>query len=441
MYNTFIKKLPFYKRPWFQFLLFVVVRFEKNSCRDRAAALTYTTMLSLIPMLTVFVVVLSTVPAFSPALSKIQNTLYSYLLPESSTAVSQYLDEFADKSTSLTAIGIIFLFVTSVMMLSSIEQAFNKIWNINNLRGGAIGFMRSWMVISLGPLLMGSAFGLSSTITSIEFLNSNVAGYSIDWAVWLKLASVGLTLFGFTFMYWMIPNRKVPFRNALLAGCMAGILFELLKSVFGFFMTHFTSYQVVYGAFAALPVFLLWIYLSWNIVLLGVEISYAITMFRDADTAPRHPVLSLLYILHLFYVRQKTGTPVTESEMMSLLGKQEVEDWPVFTQILKDQSLIHKTDLGDYVLCRNLDQVDFWTFYQGLPYPLPRLEDLQNCNTAASGDEWSMRIIPHLVTSDTFLAKHLSIPLSQLLDVPPNSRSPTDNPTNSPTNSPFKQVS
>ncbi|AXI04629.1 YhjD/YihY/BrkB family envelope integrity protein [Aquirhabdus parva] len=413
-----IEKLPFYQSQWFQFLVFLLTRYEKDNCRDRAAALTYTTMLSLIPMLTVFVVVLSSIPAFAPALNKIQGTLYGYLLPESSSTITQYLNEFSEKSANLTIIGIIFLFVTSIMMLSSIEEAFNKIWRVSNLRGGAIGLMRYWMVISLGPLFMGAAFALSSAITSIDLLNSNFAGYSIDWSVWLKLTALALTLFAFTFMYWMIPNRKVPVRNAVLAGIFAGLLFVLLKMVFGFFMKNFTSYQLIYGAFAALPVFLLWIYLSWNIVLLGVEMSYALTMFRYSDHLPRHPLLSLLYILHLFYVSQKTGAVVTEANMMSLLGKGEVEIWPEFIELLQKQNLVRKTDQGDYVLCRNLDQVDFWSFYQTLPYPLPRLEELENCNAhMASGDEWSMRIVPYLTESNTFLAHHLSIPLSQLLEV------------------------
>ncbi len=417
--DAYLKKLPFYNREWFQFMVFLITRFEKNFNRERAAALTYTTMLAIIPMLTVFLVVLSAIPALVPARVKIQETLYSYLLPESSSTITQYLNDFAEQSTNLTIIGIIFLFFTSIMMLSSIEEAFNKIWHVKNLRGGTIGFMRYWMVISLGPLFLGTLFALPSAIASIDILNSNFAGYSIDWSIWLKLIMVLLTLLSFTFMYWMIPNRKVPIKNALYAGAIAGVLFELLKIGFSFVMKHFTSYEIVYGAFAALPVFLLWIYLSWNVVLLGVEISYALTMFRHSETPPRHPLLSLLYILHLFYMRQKDGRTVSEAEMMSLLGKKEVEDWPNFVNILQQQSMIRKTAKGDFVLCRNLEQINFWTFYQGLPYPLPRREDLQNCYvTRQSGDEWSLLILPLLRESDAYLEQYLAMPLSQLLDVP-----------------------
>lgn len=418
--TTFLQKLPFYHQRWFQLLCYVIIRFEKDHCRDRAAALTYTTMLSLIPMLTVFLVVVSTIPALAPARNKIQSALFSNLLPATGSTVSQYLNDFSEKSANLTIIGVLFLFVTSIMMLSSIEDAFNKIWRVKSLHGGAIGLMRYWMIISLGPLFMGSAFALASAITSINFLNSNVGGYSIDWSVWLKMASVALTLFSFTFMYWIIPNRKVPFRHALWAGIGAGLTFEILKSVFGYVMAHFTSYEVVYGAFAALPIFLMWIYLSWNIVLLGVEMSYALTMYRHSDLPARQPILSLLYILHLLYMSQKSGNVVTEANMMSLLGKGEVEQWPYFIDILINQNLVKKTDRGDYVLCRNLDQLDFWTFSKTLPYPLPHREDLKNCNVhMTSGDEWSQRIIPFLSESDQFLEQHLSIPLSLLLEPDP----------------------
>ena len=107
---------------------------------------------------------------------------------------------------------------------------------------------------------------------------------------------------------------------------------------------------------------------------------------------------------------------VSEAEMMALLGKGEVEDWPKFTQILRDQNLIRKTDLGDYVLVRNLDQISFWSFYRALPYPLPKLAELQNCNVERSCDRWSTRIIPYLTESNALLEQHLDIPMSQLLE-------------------------
>ena len=310
-------------------------------------------------------------------------------------------------------IGVLFLFVTAAMMLSTIEQAFNHVWRVKRPRGGAMGWMRYWTIISLGPILLGGAFAASSALTSIEILNQNFAGYSIDWAVWLKLLSFGLTIAGFTFLYWLIPNCKVPVKEATIAGAIAGILFELLKYTFGGVMGNFTSYDQVYGAFAALPILIMWIYLSWNLVLLGVEISYGLTVFHSAEHLPRHPVLAILDILQLFYERQKTGDAVIDAEAMQILGRGEVEKWTEYAEILHVNELIKKTEQGDYVLCRNLSQIDFWTFYKSLPYPLPRREDM---GAVHADDEWIQIVGPALVQSDDYLAAKLSIPLSKIFE-------------------------
>ena len=408
------EKLPFKDAAWFTFIVFVVKRFEQDQCRDKAAALTYTTLLSIVPLLTVFLVILSSVPALEPAREQLQQAIYSNLLPSSSNQVAEYLNDFAEKSTNLTAIGVIFLFITSVMLLSTIEQTFNHVWRVDSNRGGMAGFMRYWTMISLGPILLGSAFALSSAITSINFLNQNVAGYGIDWSIWLKIFSVLMTFAAFIFLYWFIPNCKVGFRSAAIAGVSIGILFEILKTGFGYAIGNFTSYDQIYGAFAVLPVFLLWIYLSWNLILLGVEISYASAAFETADHYPRHPVLALLSILKLLYDRQKIGAEVLDAEVMQLIGRDQSNQWAEFSKILHANELITRTEKEGLVLARNLDKIDFWTFYKTLPYPLPRREDMGKVD---ADDRWIQVIGPALVQSDDYLMAKLSIPLSKVLDV------------------------
>lgn len=411
---TRLERLPFKDAIWFKFILFVVKRFEQDQCRDKAASLTYTTMLSLVPLLTVFLVILSSVPALEGARAQLQELVYSNLLPTSGNQVAGYLQEFAEKSTNLTAIGVVFLFVTSVMLLLTIEQTFNHVWRVDNHRGGASGVMRYWTMLSLGPILLGTAFAMSSAITSINFLNQNVAGYSIDWSIWLKIVSILMTFAAFIFLYWFIPNCKVRFKSAAIAGVSVGVLFEIIKSGFGYTIGNFTSYDQIYGAFAVLPVFLLWIYLSWNLILLGVEISYASAAFATADHHPRHPVLALLSILKLLYDRQKIGAEVLDAEVMQLIGRDQGNQWAEFADILHANDLIARTENEGMVLSRNLDQIDFWTFYQSLPYPLPRREDMGKVD---ADDLWIQVIGPALVQSDDYLSAKLSIPLSKVLNV------------------------
>lgn len=408
-----LEKLPFYQKQWFQFLIFVVKRFEDDKCRQQAGSLTYTTLFAVVPMLTVFLVVISSIKALAPAREQVQHFIYSNLLPRSGVAVEQYLNRFTESSSNLTVVGILILFVTAILMLSSIEDAFNHIWRVNKARGGIVGFMRYWTIISLGPILLGSAFAISSTVASMNFLN-DIAGYEINGSFWLWLISFALTWLGFSLLYWTIPNRSVPLRSAFISGMFSALVFEVLRQVFGLVMSNFTSYQLIYGAFAAVPVFLLWIYLSWNVILLGVEISYAITAFSTRTDINRHPVLILLDILELFYKRQKLGLSVSDEDAMAILGRGEFEDESSYLQILQDNNLIKRTDDGDYMLCRDLNFIDFWSFYRTLNYPLPRRDDLVLMH---ADDRWLAVIGPLLVQSDDYLAAKLSIPMARIFEV------------------------
>ena len=408
-----LKKLPFYDKTWFQFIFFVLRRFEADRCREQAGSLTYTTLFAVVPMLTVFLVIISSIKALEPARQQLQQMIYSNFLPKTSIAFDKAFNVFTENSSNLTVIGVLFLFITTVMMLTSIETVFNRIWRVTDTRSGIVGFMRYWTIISLGPILLGSAFAISSTLASMSILSNSFGGYQLDWAFLLKMLSFGLTILGFFILYWTIPNRTVPIRAAMIAGLFGAVVFELLKHLFGFVMTNFTSYTIVYGAFAAVPIFLLWIFLSWNIVLLGVEISYALTAFHAHQTQNRHPVLMLLDLLQLFYKKQKIGEVVTDAEALDIIGRSEIGRWPSYVLMLEKQNLIRRTDNNEYVLARNLDTIDFWTFYQSLPYPLPRRSEM---GTIPTDGHWMQRIAPALIESDEYLAAKLSVPLSTILD-------------------------
>ncbi len=413
MLEQYLRKLPFYEKTWFQFVLFVLRRFEADRCREQAGSLTYTTLFAVVPMLTVFLVIISSIKALEPARQQLQQLIYSNFLPKTTIAFDKALNAFTDKSSNLTIIGILFLFVTTVMMLTSIEKVFNRIWRVRETRGGIIGFMRYWTIISLGPILLGSAFVISSTMASLNVLSNNFAGYELNGAFVLWLISFCLTVVGFFILNWTIPNRSVPIKSALIAGLFSAVVFELLKNLFGFIMSNFTSYEVVYGAFAAIPIFLLWIFLSWNIVLIGVEISYALTAFTAHKEQKRHPVIMLLDLMELFYKKQQHGLSVSDDEALDVLGRDEIGRWPSYVLMLEQQNIVKRTDDNQYVLVRNLSQVDFWSFYSQLPYPLPKRRDLSNVH---HDDLWIKKIGPALVESDDYLAAKLAIPLSTIFD-------------------------
>lgn len=368
---TLINKLPFAKQPWFIYLKVLCHQFIKDDCPQKAASLTYTTLLSIVPILTVMLAVFSSVPALSEMREQLQTTIYNNLLPSSGAQISHYFDSFAEKSKNLGIIGVIGLFVTTIMTLITIETTFNRIWRTKERSVGAANIIRYWALITLGPVVLGVAFGASSAISSADFLNRQIAGYGIDWSVWAYIASVLFTTTGFVGMYWFIPQVKVPFKNAAIAGVVSAVLFEILRTIFGTVMSNFTSYEAIYGAFAALPIFLLWIYLSWNIILLGVEISHTLTLFDAKTTPTRHPFISLLTMLNLIHTHHQQGKTVSEQALRAVLSRKEMLNWSVYIEQLVHANLIAHTKDNDYLLKTDLNSVSLWQLYQILPYPLP----------------------------------------------------------------------
>lgn len=408
-----LRKLPFYNQRWFQFIRFLMRHFFEDDCQQKAASLTYTTLLSIVPILTVLLMILSTVPALESVRAQIYDVIYSNLLPQSSVQVSQYINDFAEKSTNLTAIGIMVLFVTTIMTLTTIEKAFNQIWRVENRSGGFKSILRYWTIVTLGPLVLGTAFIASSAVQSISLLNRQVAGYGIDWSFWVQIASIGVTMAGFIGMYWFIPKARVPVKNAAIAGAFVAIVFELLKLTFGAVMTNFTSYEAIYGAFAALPIFLLWIYLSWNLILLGVEISYTLTIFETKEVLPRHPLLSLLDMLNLVFSHHQVGDAVSEQELRNVLGRKELPKWYTYLNYLQDSDLITTTDDDEYVLKRDLSQMSLWDFYKTLPYPLPIKDELDEIDEQDI-QPWLRLLVERFINTENCAKDQLKLPLATI---------------------------
>jgi membrane protein len=421
-----LKKLPFLQQHWFLFLQFLTRHFFEDNCQQKAASLTYTTLLSIVPMLTVLLMILSSVPALASVRAQIYEVIYSNLIPQSSLQVSQYINDFSEKSSNLTIIGAMILFVTTIMTLTTIERAFNQIWRVAERSGGIKSMLRYWTLVTLGPLVLGTAFITSSAVQSLSFLNRQIGGYGIDWSFWVQAISIGITVAGFIGMYWFIPKARVPAKNAAIAGIFVAIVFELLKHVFGTVMTNFTSYEAIYGAFAALPIFLLWIYLSWNLILLGVEISYTLTIFETEEVYPRHPLLSLLDMLNLVYTHHLKGDAVSEQELRNVLGRKELPKWYTYINYLKDSNLITTTEHDEYVLKKDLSQMSLWDFYRTLPYPLPIKDEL---NEMRQEDQkpWLSLLVGRFENTETCARDQLNLPLAAIFaHSQPRKKSPPD---------------
>lgn len=271
------------KGQWLRFWKFVVLvarRFQQDRCQRVAGALSFTTVLAVVPLMAVIIAVLSLFPVFDSWKSVIQDFIYSNFVPASGDVVQKYLTQFAGKAGQLTAVGLVFLMVTAIMLMATIEDAFNDIWRVKNTRKVLYRFLVYWALLTLGPILIA----VSLTVTSQFFALPIFGQDDITWVhralnvVWpLVFETVAAVL-----LYTVVPNAPVRWRYALLGGVFAAILIEVAKRLFAYSMKTFTSYQVVYGAVAALPIFLVWIYISWIVILLG-----AIVVATLNDCAPR----------------------------------------------------------------------------------------------------------------------------------------------------------
>ncbi|MBT8439238.1 MAG: virulence factor BrkB family protein, partial [Gammaproteobacteria bacterium] len=260
------------------FLKLLLSRFMSNNSLQNAAAMTYTTLLSLVPLIAVSIAVFSVFPIADQVSLAVQDFVFENFVPASSDVLQSYLDEFSGKAAKMTGTSFVFLVIVAVMLMASIDQAFNRIWRVKRKRGFMKQFMVYWSVLSLGPILIALSIAVTSYIISLPLLSDS--GVLKPAGKLLVFAPVAVSAIAFMLMYSVIPNRPVPLKHALMGGFVAAILFELSKRGFGFYVTHFPTYEAIYGALATIPIFLVWLYLCWLVTLLGAEFTYCLSVYR-----------------------------------------------------------------------------------------------------------------------------------------------------------------
>ncbi|MFB9136321.1 virulence factor BrkB family protein [Vibrio olivae] len=236
-----------------------------------AGYMAYITLLSLVPMLTVLFSVLSTFELFANSADVIQEFVITHFVPAAGEAVSTALSEFIQNTGKMTAVGSLFLFITALMLISNIDKNLNYIWRARGQRQIMFSFAMYWMVITLGPILVGTSIAVTSYITSLKLIeNETLSGLYSGLLPWLP---VFLSFCAFMGLYLLVPNKTVRFVHAVIGSATSAILFELIKNGFAFYITQFPSYQLIYGTLAAIPILFVWVYLCWFIVLIGAEVT------------------------------------------------------------------------------------------------------------------------------------------------------------------------
>jgi membrane protein len=260
-------------------------RYVKDRCPRVAGALAFTTLLAVVPLTAVGFAVLSIFPVFESWMAAVQDFVYGNFVPETGEAVSRYLQQFAANAGRLTAWGLAFVFFTALMLIATIEHAFNDIWHVRRQRKLGRRLVSYWAVITLGPVLVGLSLSITAYVASLPLFDAGASLGAMRPAM-LAATPVAFECAMFLLLYIVVPNCRVRFRHALTGAIVATVLFEVAKGTFGAFIVSFSTYRAIYGAVAALPVFLIWIYLSWVITLLGAEITAALPQWRFSQAKP-----------------------------------------------------------------------------------------------------------------------------------------------------------
>jgi membrane protein len=250
-----------------------LVRFNQEGMSIRAAGLAYVTLLALVPLLTVSLSILSAFPVFGAVQTKIQTLIMNNFVASSAQVAQTHLQEFVKQAAQLSYAGILSLLITAVLMIFSMEQAFNHIWRIHKHRNIIQAFLLYWAVLTIVPIVLGAGFMFSSYLVSIPSIAAFSLLPKIKSFSSFFLPYIFATI-AFSLLYVGVPNCKVKIRYAIIGGLVAAALLQVLKYGFAYFINHFANYTLLYGALAAIPIFLLWLYLFWVVILVGALITH-----------------------------------------------------------------------------------------------------------------------------------------------------------------------
>jgi membrane protein len=245
-----------------------------------AGHLAYVSLLSLVPVIMVFFMIMSAFPAFAEVRGQLENFIFTNFVPTAGDVVQEYMTDFVANASGMGAVSIVSLLVVALLLISNIDKTFNHIWRTQVQRPIIYTFAIYWMVITLGPLLIGSSIIVSSYLAGLAtFAEEYTPGLG---TFVLKLVPSLAAIGAFLILYMIVPNRPVRAKYALCGALLATVLLEFSKKGFALYVTNFPSYEVIYGALAVIPVLFIWVYLSWVVVLLGAVFTYSITVTFDA---------------------------------------------------------------------------------------------------------------------------------------------------------------
>ncbi|KGM56685.1 ribonuclease BN [Lysobacter arseniciresistens ZS79] len=369
------------------FARFLGRRFIEDDLFQAAGALSFTTVFALVPLSMVVFGVLSAFPVFALWSERLSDYIFSNFVPSAARAVEDYLLQLSTNAGQLTTAGTIALVVSVLITLNGVELAFNRIWRVKSHRPKFGRFLVYWTVLTLGALLAAASLAMSARFFALSVFDTE-AGHVLE-AAMLRVAPMALEVLAFAAIYKVVPHRTVQWRHAVAGALLAMAVFELVKGGIGLYLGTFNSYSKIYGTLAFVPVFLLWIFLSWVAVLLGASLASSISAFRYQPAAMRLPegyeMYGLLRLLARFNEARARGEGLHSDDI------QQLE--PLLTDSLVQEMLaqlgeinvVRRAEGGEWLLARDLDHLSLAELYEACKLRIPVAEAHLPCREDALG--------------------------------------------------------
>lgn len=393
----------------FDFIAWLRTRLSEDRLLEVSGSLTFTTLLALVPVVTVALMVFAAFPAFADFWSVIRSFILANLVPASAARVmGTYVEQFAENAGRLTTLGLVVLSVAAIMMMYTIERTFNRIWRVRRARPLIARFLTYWAVLTVGPLLVGASLSLTSWLVA-QSAGAFGAGGSTD-RVLLKGLPWALTCVALAFVYRTVPNRRVQAVDAMLGGALAGTLFEGMKALFGIYVRQVPTLKLVYGTFASFPIFLTWIYVSWLVVLIGAELAAALPYLRDGSVRvrrwPGSIFLDVVRMLERLHTAHVAGRPVTAASLRKTL-RISFDECELLLERLRVLGWVAPTSKEGWVLARSADSITLAEVYANFVFSVDN--DAQSAETDLERRIVSMASQP---------MRSMDVSLQSLFDLP-----------------------
>lgn len=358
------------------FFRFVVKRFFVDRLFESAGALSYTTVFALVPLSMVVFGVLSAFPVFSVWSERLGDYVFANFVPSAARSVETYLRQFTANAGELTAAGVIALVISLLITLNGIEATFNRIWRVQSARPQLGRFLVYWTVFTLGALMAAASLAISARFFAMSIFQTTAGTMLQEYL--LRFAPMGIELIAIAAIYKVVPHRTVRWRHAIAGALLATIALEIVKWGLGLYLGTFRTYSRIYGTLAAVPIFLLWTYLSWVAVLMGASLASSISEFRYQPASMRLPqgyeMYAIVRLLARFNEARRDGKGLHLDQI------QQLE--PMLTDSLIQQMLaqltavnvVRRAEDGEWLLSRDLDDLTMAELYEACQLRIPIAE-------------------------------------------------------------------